>query len=182
MKKLRFTTVIAGMLFGAWLTATAQDKSTLGDITIESQEDMVALMAKGGGTSETISQEMGRIFGLVMAAVQSQGLEMAGPPFAHYLDFDESTGHTNYMAGAMVTGSAVESEGVVLVTYEKMKVVQAVHTGSYEQLAVSYGKFEKYIETNGLEATGEVFEFYLTDPGMEPDQSKWKTLIAFPLK
>jgi effector-binding domain-containing protein len=170
------------MFFGAMMTAASQEKSTLGEITIETQEAMVALMAKGGGTPQTLSQELGKIFGLVMGALQTQGLQMAGPPFAHYLDFDESTGYTNFLAGAQVAGSAVGSGEVEVVKFDKMKVARAIHTGSYEQLSVSYGKFEKYLESNGLETTGEVFEFYLTDPGTEPDQSKWQTLIAFPLK
>lgn len=33
-----------------------------------------------------------------------------------------------------------------------------------------------------LEAAGAPWEVYVTDPGAEPDQSKWRTDIFFPLR
>ncbi len=71
--------------------------------------------------------------------------------FVQYLDYDESTGHSN-------------------------------HTGPYEEFTTSYGKLSEYVITNGLELTGEAFEFYVTGMMQESDNSKWETLIAFPLK
>ena len=165
-----------------YLEANPQPVSSLSPITSETQESMEAMVAGGSGSIETIGDDLGRIYGLVMGAVQSQGLEMAGMPFAHYMDFDEATGNSNYVAGIAVNGLGVESGEVVPMVYNEMQVVRAMHTGPYEEFGISYGKIQKYIESNGLEVTGEVFEVYLTDPGMEPDQSKWKTIIAFPLK
>jgi effector-binding domain-containing protein len=73
-----------------------------------------------------------------------------------------------------------KSEGKVsALSYGEMKVVQAVHTGSYETLPASYARIGTYLEENSLEASGQVFEFYLTDPTQEPDTSKWKTIISF---
>ncbi len=40
----------------------------------------------------------------------------------------------------------------------------------------------EYIANQGLEISGEAFEFYLTGMMTESDNSKWETLIAFPLK
>jgi effector-binding domain-containing protein len=165
-----------------YMEANPPSKSSLGPISIETQKAMLALVAGGSGPMSQISQDLGRMYGLVMTEVQIQGLEMAGMPFAHYLTFDESTGESSYKAGVEVNGPASESGEVKRVSYPEMEVVRAIHTGSYEELSLSYEKIQQYIDANGLETNGEVFELYLTDPGMEPDQSKWQTLISFPLK
>jgi AraC family transcriptional regulator len=63
-----------------------------------------------------------------------------------------------------------------------MDVIQAIHTGPYEELQTSYGKLMEYIALNQLKVTGEAFEFYFTEPSQEPDITRWQTMIAFPLK
>ena len=42
--------------------------------------------------------------------------------------------------------------------------------------------YESTGHSNSLELTGEAFEFYVTGMMQESDNSKWETLIAFPLK
>lgn len=164
-----------------FLEANPQTVSSLGPISIETQQAIVAMVAKGSGTMETIGQDLGRLYGMIMMEVERQQLQLAGAPFVHYLDFDEATGHSNYVAGIPVTEDGVKSGEVVPVVYNEMKVLQAMHTGPYEEMPVSYGKLDQYIKSSGLEVTGEAFEFYLTDPMSEPDATKLQTIIAFPL-
>ena len=71
---------------------------------------------------------------------------------------------------------------VVPVTYEEMQVVEAMHTGPYEEFMSSYMELDAYVEAHGLETTGEAFEFYMTDPMSVQDPYKWQTIIAYPLK
>ncbi len=156
--------------------------SYLGKITIETVEPVTTMTARGSGTMETIGQEMERLYGLIMAEIQNQQLQVAGPPFAHYLDFDEATGFSNYLAGIPVTGGGRKAGEVEPKTYGDMRVVQAIHTGPYEEFMSSYMELDEYVQANGLETTGEAFELYLTDPMSEQDPSKWQTIIAFPLK
>ncbi|MCK5134477.1 MAG: SRPBCC family protein [Bacteroidales bacterium] len=165
-----------------FLEAMPQTVSSLGPITIETKQAIVAMVARGSGTMETIGEDLGRLYGMIMMEVEMQQLQMAGAPFINYLDYDESTGHSNYMAGIPVAKAGVKSGEVVPIVYNEMKVLQAMHTGPYEEFTISYDKFGEYISSNGLEVTGEAFEFYLTDPTSEPDASKLQTLIAFPLK
>jgi effector-binding domain-containing protein len=160
----------------------AQENSHLGPISIEKQDALVAMTARGAGTMETIGQELGRLYGLIMAEIGKQSLQMSGPPFVHYLDYDEATGHSNYVAGVPVVRAGEETDEVHPRSYKEMKVVQAMHTGPYEEFVNSYAEMETYIEENSLKVTGQAFEFYLTDPGTQPDPNKWKTLIAFPLE
>jgi effector-binding domain-containing protein len=165
-----------------YLESMPQALSSLGAISVEMQEPIVALMADGAGTMETIGVQLGELYGLIYAEVEKQGLQVNGPAFVHYLDFDESTGHSNYRAGFMVDRAGSDAGEVVAVEYPAMEVVQALHTGPYEEFASSYDKFDKYIEGSSLEVSGEAFEFYVTGAMTESDNSLWETLIAFPLK
>ena len=156
--------------------------SSLGTISLETQKPMMALVADGAGTMETIGEELGRLYGLVYAEVEKQQLQVSGPAFVLYLDFDEATGHSNYRAGFMVDKAGNTAGDVAAVEYPEMKVVQAMHTGPYEEFINSYEKIDQYIQSNGLEISGQAFEFYNTGMMTESDNSLWETLIAFPVK
>jgi effector-binding domain-containing protein len=114
--------------------------------------------------------------------VEKQNLEVVGPAFVHYLDYDEESGHSNFRAGFIVDKPGVDAGEISSVEYPEMKVVQAMHTGPYEEFTSSYGKMDAYISANGLEVSGQAFEFYVTGMMTEQDNKKWETLIAFPLK
>lgn len=170
------------MLWPVSIVLMAQEKSHLGPISIETQGAMVAMTVAGAGTMGTIGQDLERLYGSIMTEISKQQLQMSGPPFVHYLDYDEATGHSNYMAGIPVVHSGEDSDMVHSVSYAEMKVVQALHTGPYEEFVNSYAEIGDYIMKNSLKVTGQAFEFYLTHPDSEPDPNYWKTTIAFPLQ
>jgi len=165
-----------------FLESTPKKSSDLGSISVVPQEAFLALVADGAGTMETIGEQLGELYGLIYAEVEAQQLQVSGPAFVQYLDYDESTGHSNYRAGFQVSSAGKDAAKVVAVAYPEMKVVQAIHTGPYEEFTTSYGKLSDYVSSNSLELTGEAFEFYVTGMMQESDNSKWETLIAFPLK
>jgi len=155
--------------------------SSLGPIAVTTQNSMFALVADGAGTMESISEQLAELYGLIYAAVEEQGLQVAGPAFVHYLDYDESTGYSNYRAGFVVNRAGMDDGGIMVVEYPEMQVLQAMHTGPYEDFTASYDKLDTYITTHGLKISGEAFEFYVTGMMTESDPGKWETLIAFPL-
>lgn len=165
-----------------WMESMPPKSETLGAISSEQMPTMYALLAHGAGTIETIGEQLGELYGQLYAEAGRQQLEVIGFPFVHYLDFDESTGFSNYMAGLEVKSPGGDAGSVKAVAYPEMNVVQAVHTGSYEEFTVSYDKIGAHIQENKLEVVGDAFEFYMTGMMTEPDPSKWETLIAFPLK
>jgi len=164
-----------------YLESMPQSLSSLGTITIATQNSMEAMVANGAGTMETIGEQLGNLYGTIMMEVGKQQLQVVGAPFVHYLDYDETTGHSNYVAGIPVLAPGENSGEVYSISYAEMEIVRAMHTGPYEEFSNSYDLMDQYIQSNSLEITGEGFEHYLTDPGTEPDPAKWQTLIAFPL-
>ena len=55
------------------------------------------------------------------------------------------------------------------------------HFGLYENLPASYEILDDWINDNGYELIDRSYEIYITDPGTEPDSSKWETQIFYPV-
>lgn len=154
----------------------------LGEIERGKIAPMFALVASVKGIIEEIGAKMEELYGILWGEIESQGLQMAGAAFSHYISFDEETGIVEYLVGLPVVSKGKDAGPVKFVNYREMEVIQAIHYGPYDDVDNSYDKIMEYIATNQYRITGEVFEFYLNDPTQEPDITKYQTLIAFPLK
>ena len=62
------------------------------------------------------------------------------------------------------------------------KAATVTHTGPYDQLGQTWEKLMAWMKSEGLEPAGAPWEVYVTDPGREPDSSKWRTDIFFPVR
>ncbi len=165
-----------------YMESLPKKSSVLGPITVESMPAMFTLVADGAGTMETIGEQLGELYGLLFTEAGKQQLEVVGAAFVHYLDYDESTGHSNYLAGIQVAKMGLDAAKVKAVAYPELVAVRAIHTGPYEEFTSSYEQLGAYIETNEIQASGEAFEFYQVGMQTESDPALWQTLIAFPLK
>ncbi|MFO0982341.1 MAG: hypothetical protein U1E76_11495 [Planctomycetota bacterium] len=56
------------------------------------------------------------------------------------------------------------------------------HVGPYQLLPQSHAVLEQWMRARSLQAAGGFWEIYWTDPGLELDQSKWKTQIVWPVR
>ena len=61
-------------------------------------------------------------------------------------------------------------------------VATVIHKGPYEGLPQTWAALVEWISAQGLQPAGAPWEVYLTDPGAEPDSSKWRTQIFFPVQ
>ena len=52
--------------------------------------------------------------------------------------------------------------------------------GAYEGIGDAHWAMDAFLKKNNLKAGAPVIEEYVTDPGIEPDQSKWLTKIYYP--
>ena len=156
--------------------------STTGNIERGRIAPMFALVIKSKGTMEEMSNQIPTVFEKLNKEMEAQGLQVTGAPFCYYLSFDQASGISEYLTGMHVSGKGKDAGDVKAVSYGAMDVIQAVHSGPYSDLMTSYNKIMDYIAVNQLMISGGNFEFYLTDPSMEPDITKLQTLIAFPLR
>jgi len=165
-----------------YLESNPPKLSSTGKIEKSKIAPMFTLVIDSKGSMTEMSSQMSELFQKLMMEMKTQGLQMTGAPFCQYLSFDQVSGISEYLTGIHVSGKGKDAGVVKAVNYPEMEVIQAIHTGPYEDLQTSYNKLMEYIAVNQLMVTGETFEFYFTDPSQEPDITKWQTLIAFPLR
>ena len=131
-------------------------------------------------TMEAIKQVIGALFGEVMEYLNGNGLAPAGMPFTIYHEMDAERLE---MECGMPVASAVEgTERVRPGELPAGKVATVTHMGPYEQLGQTWSALMKWMEEEGLHAAGAPWEVYVTVPGEEPDPSKWRTDIFFPIR
>lgn len=129
-----------------------------------------------------MADNMGAAFGEVMQLLGSQGVQPLGMPFALYPDMEPSeTGGWKIVAGFPISG-AIKEEGRVK-NYELPGGTVAIMTylGPYEGLEGAYKSMSEQLLANGYELSSPMWEAYFTDPDEEPDHSKWRTDIYWPV-
>ena len=155
---------------------------TTGDFTVEVLPEMHVLMIPASGTMEEITSQFDRIFTALFTYTGANNIQVAGPPFAYYIDFDEETGFSNAMIGVHLAEPAKSTGEMIARTFKETKAVTTVHSGKYEYLKDSYGNLTEYAEETGLELTGGAFEIYKKTMMESPNPIDWKTVIAYPIK
>lgn len=111
--------------------------------------------------------------------LSKQGVEPAGPFFAHHFSFSPDT--FDFELGVPVP-SPVEAQGRVEAgELPAARVARTVYHGGYEGLPSAWGEFDAWIEDEGLEKESDVWECYVKGPHTETDPSDWRTELNRPL-
>ena len=141
-------------------------------------QPMLAIRATSA--MDSLSELMGSLFGEVYEHILQSGQHPAGMPFSRYHSMD---GETVNLECGMPVSSAVEGTGRVAAGELPAGTVATVtHMGPYDSLPQSWSALTAWMESQGLQPAGAPWEVYVTDPGAEPDQSKWRTDIFFPVR
>ena len=130
-------------------------------------------------TMDEIGKVMGPLFGEVYGCIQRSGQEPAGMPFAIYHSMD---GETVDLECGMPVASPMDGVGRVEAgELPAGTVATATHMGPYDALRQTWEALTEWMSSQGLQPAGAPWEVYVTDPSAEPDQSKWRTDIFFPV-
>ncbi len=123
---------------------------------------------------------MGDLFGEVFGYVSQGGQQPAGMPFSRYHSMDDES--VDMECGLPVTSPRDGTARIKAGELPGGTVATVIHEGPYEGLPQTWAALFEWINRQGLEPAGAPWEVYLTDPGAEPDQSKWRTQIFFPVQ
>jgi effector-binding domain-containing protein len=153
----------------------------MADIRIVEEPTCTTAVIRASVPMAELTSFFDRAFGTVAAAVGEQGLRIVGPPFARY--FGPPGERVELEAGFPVNHEPAPAGEVSPGTLPGGTAYQALHRGPYDGLAVTYAELaEAVAEDEDAEPTGEMWEYYVTDPGAEPDPGKWLTRIVQPLQ
>ena len=128
---------------------------------------------------QDISKTLGELLPEVMAHLTATGARMSGPPFSRYHAWGEEI---DIEAGFPVQ-VPIESKGRIHnSTLPGGKIVTCWHVGPYDKLTGSHEALQAHLAQGKLKARGGPWEIYWTDPGMVPDQAKWRTQLLAPIE
>ena len=150
------------------------------EFTTKQVEARPVLSIRATTSVDKLSELMGSLFGEVYGYIQQCGQAPAGMPLSIYHAMD---GDTIDLECGMPVASAMEGTGRVKAGELPAGTVATVtHMGPYDDLPQTWSALTEWIGSQGLQPAGAPWEVYVTDPGAEPDQSKWRTDIFFPVR
>ena len=137
----------------------------------------------GVRTSTTVDQlasVMGPLFGEIFAHISKGGSFPAGMPFSIYHSMDGK--NVDVECGMPVASPMPGSDRVQPGELPAGTAATATHFGHYQELGKTWSALMEWIGSEGLDVVASPWEVYITDPGAEPDSSKWRTDIFVPVR
>jgi len=128
---------------------------------------------------EEIQRVMGPGIGELMEVLTAQGIAPVGPWFTHHLRRPTDT--FDFEISVPVSAPIAAAGRVRPGEWPAMKVARTIYHGPYEALAEAWGEFLGWIEAEGHQQAGDLWECYLVGPDTSPDPSTWRTQLNRPL-
>jgi effector-binding domain-containing protein len=126
----------------------------------------------------------------VMASMQKRGIAPAGAPFIRY-DVISMPGRLDVEMGWPVASPAPDDGRVKSGSLPAGRYATVLYTGPYDGLMEANRVLIEWAKAQGIvwdswptaegDAFGARFESYITDPGEQPDPSKWETEVLIRL-
>ena len=103
---------------------------------------------------------------------------MDGMPCGLFFRMDERDGMID-MAAAIPIKQAVSLAGASSYSVETRTGLQIDYKGDYHGVSQAHRAMDAYMKDRGYLQDDPVIEEYVTDPGTEPDPSKWLTRVTY---
>ncbi len=167
---------LLGLLF-AITSVAADDKPEKGyEFKIEQIKPQPAMTIRFRvADSSEISAKYGEAFGQLVGHIASEGGQIAGAPFGRYHSFTKDG--IEIEAGIPVAKIVEEKGNIKPTELPGGNAITTIHMGGYKELGNAHNAMQRWVKEQGHKTTGGPWEYYLTDPGQEPDSSKWRTKL-----
>jgi effector-binding domain-containing protein len=127
-----------------------------------------------------ISKEMATLLPAVMNHVRAQGVQPAGPPYSRYWSMPGE--EIDIEVGFPVARPLPETDTIKAGKLPGGRTISTWHVGPYHEMGRTWQSAMAWMNENKLTGRGAPWEVYWTDPGLEPDSSKWRTQILLPVQ
>jgi len=127
-----------------------------------------------------ISQQLATLLPEVWAHVTATGGKVAGAPFSRYHSMTDT--EVDLEAGIPVQQPIAEKGRVKNAELPAGRALTAWHIGAYDGLGAAHEGLRRQLAAQKYTPRGAVWEIYWTDPGMVPDQAKWRTQLFQPIE
>ncbi len=140
-----------------------------------------ALVAAANTTMDALGDVLAELFPKLCRDAEAQGASVVGKPFTRY-GASQADGTVEIEACLPVAAPIVPAKSIECVQLGACRAATVSHFGSYDGLGDAHFALGEFVRQNRLETAGLCWEEYITDPGAEPDPSKWQTLVCWPVK
>ncbi len=124
-----------------------------------------------------IGQTLAKNYGAIMKYMQDNNIPMTGMPFARYHTWSSTS--TDIESGIPIGSVATPGIGISSLRLQPGQVVVVDFFGPYERSEMAHDAAVNWAKENGKKLDGAPWEVYVTDPGTEPDPSKWLTQVYY---
>lgn len=149
------------------------------EISVEKLPPQKALVIRTRVASSALAAELAKLFPEVFQYALDSQAGVDGMPFTRYLSWSGT--EIEIEAGMPVTRTVSGNGRVRPVELPGGSHVVATHLGPYDDLPAVHEAVKAWLRENGKSASDPLWEEYVTDPGDEPDSSKWETRVCQPI-
>ena len=121
-------------------------------------------------------------FAVVLPEVVRAVAAASAKPGVVFARYHAITPEFDVEAGVVVQEKFQDAGRVKASTLPATEAVVGWHVGPYHELGETFLRMQAWMEEEGYVQSGPHWEEYWTDPGLEPDPSKWRTRIVIPAK
>ncbi len=140
-----------------------------------------ALLAAATTTMDSLGDALAELFPKLCADAVTRGALVVGKPFTRYGE-SQADATIEIEACLPIAAPVAMEEGAGCVRLEACRAAAVTHFGPYDSLGDAHFALGEFVRRNQLETAGMCWEEYVTDPGAEPDPSKWQTMVCWPVK
>ncbi len=129
---------------------------------------------------EKMPEVMGPAVGELLAALQAQGLQPAGPLFCHHHRLE--AGVFDFALSFPVSGQLQAQGRVQAGLLPATTAARTVYSGAYEGLPQAWAEFMRWLEAGGHKLGEDFLEVYLQGPAQSSNPADWRTELRRPLR
>ncbi len=124
------------------------------------------------------------LWGILMQEIQMKNISIAHPSYsiAVFHDREYKENDVDVEIQLSILEKQKNTKDVTFKNVKLTNVASITVNGSYEQMTAVNAAAAKWIETEGYELAGPMFNIYHVSPAMESDLNKWVTEVCYPVK
>ncbi|HEY3420489.1 MAG TPA: GyrI-like domain-containing protein [Methanomassiliicoccales archaeon] len=149
------------------------------EIKIVEQTPVPMLSMREKIQNTAIKSKMGEMFGQLWMYMEKNKIQVAGPPFAVYHDYDQQT--CDMECGFPTVKPEKGEADILSSSVPGGKCVMATHVGPYEKIMDTYQIIQEFMHKEGLKPKKVMWERYINDPATVKDQNELVTEIYWPI-
>lgn len=115
----------------------------------------------------------------VLETAQKGGATLAGPPSGLFWSYDEQAGKSDMAAAVSIAAAQKFGNGISVFTLPGGQALEIDYYGPYAKTGEAHLAMDEYMTEKKLRSIPPVVEWYVTDPGIEKDTSKWLTKVIY---